>query len=232
VKTFSQPLSCHMHRHKTDRLTADSRQTQTLPDPTVCAIGTPLCNKNQWWCSSRWDESLWTAVTSELIVFPHVIYEHGEPWWNDINSGELLIRQPEFSGNLPAESSSRKSGGTGEGSDEFCLTNYLFHASKGFLICRKILDMEPTALLPLRRKSCCGSWSPLKNLSPSAGLEPANIGSNTRHANHYTTEDDLWCVTPRSSKTCAKADTCFHHLTWKNVCITTWHNSLSHDGLV
>jgi hypothetical protein len=31
----------------------------------------------------------------------------------------------------------------------------------------------------------------LKNPSPSAGFEPTNLGSNGKHANHYTTEDDI-----------------------------------------
>jgi hypothetical protein len=30
----------------------------------------------------------------------------------------------------------------------------------------------------------------LKNLSPSAGFKPANLGFNIKHANHYTTEDN------------------------------------------
>jgi hypothetical protein len=28
-----------------------------------------------------------TAATNEPIVHPEVIYEHGEPWWNDIDKG-------------------------------------------------------------------------------------------------------------------------------------------------
>jgi hypothetical protein len=31
----------------------------------------------------------------------------------------------------------------------------------------------------------------LKNSSPLAGFEPANLGSNGKHAEHYTTENDL-----------------------------------------
>jgi hypothetical protein len=30
----------------------------------------------------------------------------------------------------------------------------------------------------------------IKNPSPSAVFEPANLGSNDKHANHYTTEDN------------------------------------------
>jgi hypothetical protein len=41
---------------------------------------------------------LWTAVTIGLLIIPQVIYEHGEPWWNDMDRGKLLIRLPEFSG--------------------------------------------------------------------------------------------------------------------------------------
>jgi hypothetical protein len=43
--------------------------------------------------------------------------------------------------------------------------------------------MEQAALLPLRRKACCGFFCP-KNPMASAGIEPA-IG---QHADHYTTE--------------------------------------------
>jgi hypothetical protein len=31
----------------------------------------------------------------------------------------------------------------------------------------------------------------LKSPSPSTGFEPANLGSNSKKANHFTTEDDL-----------------------------------------
>jgi hypothetical protein len=33
-------------------------------------------------------------------------------------------------------------------------------------------------------------FNALKNSSPSAGFEPANLESNDKHANHYITEDD------------------------------------------
>jgi hypothetical protein len=47
--------------------------------------------------------------------------------------------------------------------------------------------MGLTALLSLRRKASCGILLPLKSIS-SAGFKPANLGSNGKHANHYTTE--------------------------------------------
>jgi hypothetical protein len=33
-----------------------------------------------------------------LLFIPQVIYEHGEPWWNDNDRGKL-IHPPELSGN-------------------------------------------------------------------------------------------------------------------------------------
>jgi hypothetical protein len=60
------------------------------------------------WCC------VWTAATSGPIVHPkgHTVYEHDEPWWNDLDRGELVIRQPDLSGN-PTSShlvSSRRNG--------------------------------------------------------------------------------------------------------------------------
>jgi hypothetical protein len=42
-------------------------------------------------------------------------------------------------------------------------------------------DMGQTALLPLRRKACWGFFCP-KNLTASAGFEPANLGTTGQHA--------------------------------------------------
>jgi hypothetical protein len=33
-----------------------------------------------------------------LLFTPQVIYEHGGPWWSDVDGGKL-IRPPELSGN-------------------------------------------------------------------------------------------------------------------------------------
>jgi hypothetical protein len=35
---------------------------------------------------------------TDLLLVLKVIYEHGKPWWNDIDRGKLLIRPPEFCG--------------------------------------------------------------------------------------------------------------------------------------
>jgi hypothetical protein len=47
--------------------------------------------------------------------------------------------------------------------------------------------MGPTALLSLRKKTCCGFLSPLKFIA-SAGFEPANVVFSGKHANQRITE--------------------------------------------
>jgi hypothetical protein len=37
------------------------------------------------------------------LFIPQVIYEHGEPWWNDISRGKLLIHPPELQPDLVKE---------------------------------------------------------------------------------------------------------------------------------
>jgi hypothetical protein len=57
----------------------------------------------------------------------------------------------------------------------------------GFFYMPQICDTGRTALLPLRRKACCGFFR-LKNLTASAGFKPAFLGARGQHANHHTTE--------------------------------------------
>jgi hypothetical protein len=38
-------------------------------------------------------------ATNGLLLILHVIYEYGEPWWNNVDKGKLLTRPPELSGN-------------------------------------------------------------------------------------------------------------------------------------
>jgi hypothetical protein len=67
---------------------------------------------------------------------------------------------------LPAESSNSKAGGTGKGC-EFCLAKYHFHTHTFFL-------QEGVLLI----------FIAFKNLLPSAGFEPATLGSSGTHTNH------------------------------------------------
>jgi hypothetical protein len=60
---------------------------------------------------------LYATATNEPVVHPQVIYEHGEPRWNDIDRGKLLISPAYLSGN-PNSSHLVAGGGTGERNDE------------------------------------------------------------------------------------------------------------------
>ena len=63
---------------------------------------------------------------------------------------------------------------------KFCL-NSDFHINLGIFYMPQIYDMGLTALLPLRRKACCGFFRP-KSSTASSGFEPANLGTKSQHA--------------------------------------------------
>jgi hypothetical protein len=44
--------------------------------------------------SMGWDYVSELRPQAGIFFIPHVIHEHGEPWWNDIDRGKLLIRPP------------------------------------------------------------------------------------------------------------------------------------------
>jgi hypothetical protein len=49
--------------------------------------------------SMGWDYVSELRPPTGLLFIPHVTYERGQPWWNDIDSGRLLIRPLEFPDN-------------------------------------------------------------------------------------------------------------------------------------
>jgi hypothetical protein len=57
------------------------------------------------------------------------------------------------------------------------------HVIVGFFNMPQSCDMGQTALLPLRRKACCGFFRS-KNPTASGGFEPANLGTSGQHAIH------------------------------------------------
>jgi hypothetical protein len=102
-----------------------------------------------------------------------MVYEHGKPWWNDVDREKILIRPPEVSGN-PTSSHLVESRKNGRKEWVFGLEKNLFHTCDFFPVV-KSYDMGPTALFPHRRRVCSGFLSPIKIIT-SAGLEPANVG--------------------------------------------------------
>jgi hypothetical protein len=68
-----------------------------------------------------------------------VIYEHGEPWWNYIDRGNLFNRSPEFSGNHIGSHIVAKQEEQAKEIMNLALGSIFVHTSKRFLTCCKIL---------------------------------------------------------------------------------------------
>jgi hypothetical protein len=56
-----------------------------------------------------------------LLFIPQVIYEPGEPWWNDVDRGKHLVISPDLSGSHTSTVIWYQPGETGEGNDKFDL---------------------------------------------------------------------------------------------------------------
>jgi len=49
--------------------------------------------------SMGWDYVSELRPPMDILFVPQVIYEHGEPWRNEVDRGKPLISPPELSGN-------------------------------------------------------------------------------------------------------------------------------------
>jgi hypothetical protein len=75
------------------------------------------------------------------------------------------------------------------------LRSIFVHASKVSITCRKILRCGVDGFAYPPREIVLLIFIALKNLSPSAGFKPANLGSNGKNVNHFITDDEIICVT-------------------------------------
>jgi hypothetical protein len=73
-----------------------------------------------------------------LFFIPHAIYEHEEPWWNDIDRGKLQIRPPELSLNSTSSHLVAKQGELAKEIMNLVLWSIFVCTSKGFLTCRRL----------------------------------------------------------------------------------------------
>jgi hypothetical protein len=69
------------------------------------------------------------------------------------------------------------------------LTKHLFHACKVLLHAVNLRHGTNGFTSP-PKEDVLRIFITLKNPSSSAGMEPSNLGSSGKQANHYTTEDD------------------------------------------
>jgi hypothetical protein len=104
------------------------------------------------------------------LFTPQIIHKHGEPWWNDIGKGKLLIRPQE----LPGNPTSREAGGTREENYEFGLTKYLCSYLKEIFNMPKNLRTWDRRLTSPPKEGVLRIFIALKSPSPSAGFQPAN----------------------------------------------------------
>jgi hypothetical protein len=68
----------------------------------------------------------------------------------------------------------------------------LFILASDFLHVLKSDDLGPVVLLPPQKEDALLIFITHKNPIMSGGFEPAKLGSDGRHANHYTTETNKW----------------------------------------
>jgi hypothetical protein len=91
---------------------------------------------------------------------------------------------------LPADTFSSEAGETWRRNSRWILpAKFLFHICRVLWHAVNSYDMGPTALLPLRRKSCYGLLSPLKVYHLRSGLNPRTLGAvastvATAHSSH------------------------------------------------
>jgi hypothetical protein len=85
---------------------------------------------------------------------------------------------------IPTESSGRKQEERAKVVMNLALGSICVYTCKRLFLHVTFYEMFSPALLPLRRKSCCGFLSPFA----WSGFEPANFGSTIKYAIPYTTK--------------------------------------------
>jgi hypothetical protein len=119
---------------------------------------------------------LWTASTIGPTVHPQTIYEHGEPWWNDIDRENLLTRPPELSGN---HTSSHLVASRRNGRRKWWIWPsevFLFILPNIFFTCSKILRHGVDGFTSASKESVLRIFIVLKDPSPQPGLNSRSLG--------------------------------------------------------
>jgi hypothetical protein len=127
-----------------------------------------------------------------LLFILQFIYEKGEPRWNDIDSGKLLIRQPEAPGNSTSSHLVAKWEEHADGNAEFCPWSISF-ILVGFFTCHKILRYGADGFTSPPKLGVLRIFIALKHpivLCRLRTREPWSLESNGKHCYRYTTEGD------------------------------------------
>jgi hypothetical protein len=127
--------------------------------------------------------------TTGLLFIPQVIYEHGEPWWNDVNRGNSWLVHPSSLAILPAKSSGRKQNWA-KRIMNFALWSFFFiFASDFFFTYCKSYDVRPTGFTSSLKEGVVWTFIAHQNPPPRPVLNPRTLGLMTSIlSNHYTTK--------------------------------------------
>jgi hypothetical protein len=125
-----------------------------------------------------------------LLFIPQEIYELGEPWGNDTDRVRHLIDPPGLWQSYQHIYLVAKQEELAKKIINLALQIIFVHTSKGYLTCCKMLRHGADCFTSSRNEGVLRIFIALTNPSSSVGFEPAKLGSNGKHVNHYTTEDD------------------------------------------
>jgi hypothetical protein len=104
-----------------------------------------------------------------------VIYEHGEPWWNDdTDRGELLIRPPELSGNRTIKTSDSKQDEREKEMMNLSCEVFFSYIQMIFM-CRKILRHRASGYVFSPKEGLLRIFIVLKHPWPRLGLNPQTL---------------------------------------------------------
>jgi hypothetical protein len=118
---------------------------------------------------------------TDLLFIPQVIHEpeyHGGMMSTEENSSFVYQSSVVI---LPVESSGIKQEERAKRMMNLTLRNNFVYTRKWFFACRKILHGASGFTSPLKE-------GVLRIFIASAGFEPTNLGSNGKHANHYSSQ--------------------------------------------
>jgi hypothetical protein len=139
--------------------------------------------------SMVWDYISELRPPMEIILSPRWYNKHGEPWWNDIGRGKLLIHPPGLSGNQSGVISWQIRRNWWKMLwiwPSKCLCSYFGWR----FTCRKIVWHRAGGCASTLKEGVLRILIALKNPSSLVGIQPANLRSNGKHASHYTTDND------------------------------------------
>jgi hypothetical protein len=113
---------------------------------------------------------LWPPTS--LLFIPHMMYEHGEPWWNDDASRGKLLTHLWQSYKQRHLGASRRNGWKKWG---FSLASISIHTCKWYLHAIKSYKHEASVFTSHLQEGVLQFFTAIKKPSPKAGLNPWSL---------------------------------------------------------